>query len=297
MSDTATAPVAAGSIDMSSLEAIAKEIATLNEQIAAVSGSENAVKNSILTKMVADNSPAIDNLFQSIVPQFRALGETNIVVLAGFLHRFESVMGEEFGPAIEELVDGKVKELTSDVKENVAPLKESRKAKLEAFRAFKLVLETLGYDTSSVPEPKLTGGRGSGSGSSAAKTPSKVGWNEEQARYVINDKVQPPSQNSLTSLNWYATLGCAGTETAPARWAIAEFKEFLSNAGVDVNTNSWGPVELPNGKKVSARPLDPEQDKDIYDKVAELEAAKSTTNDDSEGETEDEAPAEAPVNA
>lgn len=280
MSDTQQAPQAV--IDLSILEGISKEIAALDEQIAAASGSEAAVKNSVMTKIAADNAPQIDQLFTELLPQLASL---DVTLLAGFVHRFPDVVAESFGPQIDELVDGKVKALTDNVKENVAPLKERRKDKLDNFKAFQTVLTQLGFDTSSIPEPKRSAGRTS-SGGSGNLTPAKVGKNPEGVRYGMDGKDRPPSQNTFSSLAYYATMGCAGTEEAPARWGVEELRAYLSQNGVTEDATTWS-VTLPNKTVVSARPLDEVKDKDIFDKVAAL----GTKDDEDEEEETPETPA------
>lgn len=301
-------PATKVTLDLEFLADQGKRIASLDEQISVASGSETAIRNSVLAKMATDNTDVIDRLFQAMVSE---LSKFDANILAGVLHRFPDVMQDEFGPQVDELVNTQVEALTSNVQGNVAPLKEQRRVLVENFKATRAVLNQFGMDTSSVPDPKRGGsGRGAGSGTSSSAV-QKTGKNKEGYRYYMNGVPRPKSQNTMSSLAYYATLGCVSindpqfanlTEDKkqarieqlkkhPERWSTERLKEVLAQDGI-----VWGPpgdgtdewkIKLPNDTEIGARRLDPEKDKDIYDAVAAA-ASEDNTDDNDEDETPDE---------
>lgn len=308
MTDTATvapAPEPEGIVvNLEFLRGMAAQIATLDEQISAASGSETAIKNSVLNKIATDNSAEVQRYIDMMIAEMAKLP---VPVLAGFLHRLPEAAEEQFGPSVDELVDGQVKALTENVKDNIAPLKEQRKAKLETFRGVRAILNQIGTNTDSVPEPKRSAGRSAGSSTSASSA-TKTGKNKEGYRYAINGSDCSKSQNTLSSLAFYSTLGCvkaddedpvkraehqAKLDKAPERWGVAMLKEFIAAQGVSLGAPGEGmdewKVTLPNGKIVSARRFDEVKDKDIFDAVAEAEQAEQ---DDEADEGQPPAPVE-----
>lgn len=273
-------------IELSSLAEIAQQIIKVDSDLAAAQGNEAAMRQSVIDKVVAENKPAIDAVVQTLLPQFgggvvngEQVPGLSPAVLVGVFYELPKAMGEEFSGQIDEIVGKKVADLAAGVKESVDPLKAMRKELVETFKAMESILKHLHIDTSSVPLPKRSGGRPSGSG--GGRGSGKTGRNNENMRYFIDGKPQPASQNSLSSTNWYSSMGCAGTPEAPDRFTTAAFKEFLTANGVDFSgaVDTWE-VKLPNGKTVSARKLDSELDKDI------LEVKPDETDGD---EVEDEA--------
>lgn len=308
MSNTETtavppAPQGAVTLDPSVLENMGKEIAALDEQISAASGSEAAIRNSVLNGYATESAQEVDSLIAQLLPQFGQIAEQKPAALIGLMTRLPEAMEEAFKPVVEQLVDNKVRELTSNSNTNVAPLREQRKAKVENFKAMRTVLDQFGIKTDHIPDPKRGGGRsaGSGSGSSTQKT----GWNKDQYRYLIDGKPQSITQNTFSAWVFYATEGCVtadGIEDPelrakreeelkknPERWGVEQMREFLSQNGVKTGPpgegqDSWE-VTLPNGKKVGARRLNENDDKDIFEKVAEVKAAKESKETPSEEET------------
>lgn len=232
------------SVSLEQLEDIAKQITEIDTKISAASGSEAQMKKSIAQALATENSEQVDAVLGQVVPQFEKL---EVPVLAGLLDRLEDALKEKFKPAIDEFIDARVKEQGSSSAEDVAALRETRKARVEGFRALKTILDTFGIDTESVPEPKRAAGRPSGSGG------AKSGKNKEGYQYTMDGKDRPPSQNSFSSLAYYSTNGCAGTEEKPERWGSDQLKSFIAEQGVNFGTDDTWEVTLPNGTKVGAR--------------------------------------------
>lgn len=280
MTDTVNPPQV--SLDLNALQSAGKEIAALDERISAASGSEAAIKTSVFNKLLADNSDTVASIVDTLLKEMNNLPDQILVALR---HRLPDAMDEVFQERVDSIVDGQVEALTSSVKGNVEPLKEERKAKLEMFKAMRAILNQYGIDTASVPDPKRSGGRPAGS-SNSASTPTRTGKNNEGYRYYMDGQPRPKSQNSFSSLAFYATMKCAGTEDAPARWSTKELKDFVAQKGVkwgppgDDHTDEWE-LTLPNGTKIGARRFDAVQDKDIFDAVAKAEAEENKSDDTS----------------
>lgn len=273
MTDTATpAPAPTGGmVDLSQLQGIASTIAALDEKIAAATGNEASIRKSVLTQVETDNAERIQAIIDALLPQF---GTLEPAVLVGVYNKLPQAMEEEYAGQIDEVVDSRVKALLDEVQGNVEPLKEKRKEQQNLFRAMAQLLEHLGVDVSSVPEPKRTAGRSSGGGSSNM-TPAKAGYNADQYRYLKNGKAVGATQNQFSALIFHSSLGSSGTPEKPMRLSTAEGREFVANAGVKMGPPGQGDdtweVELPNGTKIGGRRLDKELDKDIFDKLAAID--------------------------
>jgi len=327
MTDTSTTPAEQPAqqavLDLNKLIEIGKQIGTLDEQISASSGSEAAMRKSVTARYATENSGMIDQLMTSFLPQ---LAKLELAVLVGFLDALPERIEDEYGEQVKQLVDGEVKRLSESTQSNVGPLREKRKTLVEQFKAVRSVLDLMGIETSSVPDPKRGGGRPAGSGSSGS-SPSKTGKNKDHYRFTMNGERRPPSQNSFSSLAYYATMGCvqpdeslrgqtktledgtvvdryeqrkAELEKAPERWGVKQLKDFLAENSVTYGPPGQGDdnweVELPNKTKIGARRLDSDQDEDIYALVA---AAKEQEEDEEEngGEESEETPQEAVASA
>lgn len=262
-------------LDIGNLEAAAKEIQEIDTKISAATGSEAAIKKATAERLATENADRVDSIVSQVVDQLR---NVDVPTLVGLVDKLNDAVEDEFSTQIDEFLKAEVDKQTAGSKEDVSKLREDRKAKVEAFRALKTILETFGTDTSSVPEPKRSAGRG-GSGAGAAKT----GLNKERYRFKMDGNDRPNSQNTLSSMAYYATLGCAGTEEEPERWGTAQLRKFLEDNGVKYGEQDEWEVTLPNGTKIGARRM-------TADEVAELESkAKESEN----GEKTESEPAEA----
>lgn len=296
MTDTTQAPPQIV-LDLNTLKALGAEIAVFDEQITAATGSEAQMKNSVLTRVATENDADVSRWLDSFVTE---LAKLETPVLAGFLHRFADVTNERFLGRIDELVNAELSKLKANVAGTVEPLKEQRKAKFNLFQAMRAILEQSGADVSSVPVPKRSAGGGRSSGGGSGRSGSRAtGWNTDELRFTMDGKNRPPSQNTFSSLAYYATMGCAGTEEAPDRWGAPELRTFLESKGAKIEKGATWEVELPNGTKVGARPLNENDDKDIYDLVRAKEEAEASDDDNGDDDNGSEntpaTPAPAPV--
>lgn len=275
-------------IDIEQLAKVAKDIAQLDEKISAASGSEAAMRKSVFASVAAENSATVDSVVKAIIAEMAKLEPP---VLVGLRERLPDAMDDEFDGQINEIVDAQVEELAKSVKGNIEPIKEERRTKLELFKAVKAILNQFDVDTSSVPDPKRGGGRTPGSGTSSDSV-TRTGKNKENYRYHMDGERRPKSQNTLSSLAYYATLGCAGTEDAPERWGTAQLKNFLVEQGVKWGAPGEGQdeweVTLPNKKVIAARRLDSEKDQDIFAAVAAAEQDKKDEDSGSDEEGSEE---------
>jgi len=298
----APADVVKPSVDVEYLRYLVKQIGSVDERISAASGSEAAIRNSVTSTIAAENSEGVQQVLDGFLPPFRSLP---VEVMIGFMHVLSDRIEDEFGTPMQEYIDARVKTLSESAKTDVTPLKEQRKTLLDTYDAMKLVLETLGQDVSSVPEPKRRVGGGRGSGRSTGSTAARTGLNSDRYRYQLNGKNLPPSQNSLSSAAYYGTMGCDGTAETPRRWGVAQLKDFLKENGINHGKPGEGQdtfsIELPQvdptkGKTtLSARRLDENnpEDKEIFD-LARAAEKDSNDNDDEDNDNEETPSEETP---
>lgn len=314
MSDTVTAPAPPQSgdgkvvLDIDYLRQLGANVSRIDEQIAARSGSEGAIRNSVLNRHYASHSDQVDGLVNNLINQFK--NAVPIEVMAGVLTRLPDALEENFSTPVDELIAGEVEKLKETAKGDTTALREQRKSALELFRSVRAILEQIQVDVSSVPEPKRSGGgRPAGGGTSGAS--KKSGRNKQNYRYYINGKQQPPSQNTFSAWVWYATMGCTTVDDKPDRWTAEKMREFLKENGI-----TWGApgeivdgkpaddtfeVELPNEKTVGARRMTDELDADILsdddssDSDSSSEETSTETSDDDAPVEQTEPVTEAPA--
>lgn len=233
-------------VSLEDLARVAGVIGELDTKIGAISGSDSAIRKSIAETVAAENSEQVGSIHDNVIGQ---LGKLDAPVLVGLVTRLQDSIKSAFQEQIDAFLTEKVKEATKDSQGDVTALREQRKTQVETFRALKVLLEQVFHvDTTSVPEPKRSGGgRPAGSGS------AKSGKNKESYQYTMDGKDRPPSQNTFSSLAYYSTNGCAGTKEKPERWGAAQLKEFLVSQSVNFGADDTWDVELPNGTKIGAR--------------------------------------------
>lgn len=157
-------------------------------------------------------------------------------------------------PIADTYIDAEFAKTKTDEKVDVTALRESRKALLGQFKALREVLNTFRIPNEHVPDPKRAGGGGRPVGGSAS-TSLKSGQNKEGYRYVMDGKKRPKSQNSFSSLAYYATEGvpkALGVENGPSRWGASELKTFMADAGIKFGEDDSWSIALPNGKTIAA---------------------------------------------
>lgn len=246
-------------LDVTELEKLSAAISEIDTQISANSGNGAAMKRSLSERIATENASDIDPIVTQVVDMVQGLSPA---LIAGVMSKLPDALDENFNGEVNDFLDAEVKKITEGSTNDVAALREARKAKVEAFRAFKTVLDTFGIDTASVVEPKRSAGRSASSG-----TP-KLGKNKEGYRYFLDGKARPLSQNTISSVAFTGTVKCDTTEGAPERWGVKQLKEFLVAQGVNWGVDDEWEVKLPNGSVASARRFTDEE-------VAEIEAANS----------------------
>lgn len=287
MTDTMTeAPKQQAVVSLDALVAIKSKIDHIDQQIGAASGSEKAVRESVVSTIVTENSAAVKPVMDSFIQQLQNFPPA---IQVAFMAMLEDTVNETVGAAMDALVDEKIASITAGVKENVEPLKDKRKDLVSKFQALRDVLDMLDVDVSSVPEPKRSAGgtrTSRGTGNSTAK-----GLNKDRYRFYIDDKAQPPSQNTRSAVVYHSTVGCApdGPNGKKERWGVEAFFDHLKTQGINYGPpgegdDTWS-VTLPNGKRVSARRLDESnpEDKAIYD--AARKGDDDEDDDNGNGET------------
>jgi hypothetical protein len=292
VTDTATQAAPAPQqavVDLASLQSLAQQIQQVDEKLAAAQGNEAAMKQSVVDRHISENQAAVDQVLGVLLPQIE--NELPPPVRVAVYFALPKALEEALAGPIDELINAQVAEMAKGVKENVDPLKLQRKELVDTFKAMEAILSHLKIDTSSVPLPRRSGGRPSGSGGGGGS--AKSGKNRENKRYIVNGNPMAVSQNSISSTAWYSSMGCV-PGPPPDRWTTAQFKEFLTSQGINFapgGDETWK-VTLPNGKVVEARPLDPELDKDIFEANDD-----SNDADDDNGDSTPAPPAETATGA
>lgn len=236
-------------ISLDALTDLGKQITEIDTKIASASGSDAAAKKALVEQLATENAERITQGTDQIVS---ALADVPLDVLVGLVTRLEERIKAEFGEKISTFLDEKYASTAGTSKEEASKLREIRKNRVVKFKALREVLESFGQDTASVPDPKRSGGgRPVGSGGSSGGG-TKSGMNKEGYRYVMDGKDRPPSQNSFSSLAYYATTNCP-TSDGSKRWTSNRLREFIKDQGVTFGEDDVWEVELPNGKKIGAR--------------------------------------------
>lgn len=250
MAKTATGEI---SLSIGALEDLSKKIAEADTQIAAATGSEAQIKKAYVEQVVAENAEAVGKVLARVIEQLQKL-DTNILV--GLTSRLEETLKTEFAPKIDEYVSSQVKDTAKVSDDELTKLKEARKALVEQDKAIRTILSSFGLDTSTVPEPKRGGGRPAGSTSGSG---AKSGKNKENYQFTMDGKDRPSSQNTFSSLAYYATTGVpkalGQSEKEDDRWGAKQLKEFLASQNVKFGEDDTWEVTLPNNRKIGARRL------------------------------------------
>lgn len=256
-------------IDADALAEYGRQIAELDAKIASASGSDTVAKKAFVEQLITNNADQVNSITDNLISQ---LGEVDLPVLAGLLTKLEERLKADLAPKVEDYVNTEFPKTQTTSKEDVEGLKVQRKELLVQFKALREVLNTFKIPNDHVPDPKRSGGgRPAGSGGGGS---SKTGANKEGYRYFIDGKKRPRTQNSFSSVAFYATDGIpalqlkekltaegadpADVETkakaAPKKLPTKDLKDFIvQETGADFGTLDEWEVTLPNGKKVSAR--------------------------------------------
>lgn len=238
-------------ISLDNLVELGSKISEIDAKISAASGNEAQAKKALLEKVISDNQERVDEVVANFV---KAIENLDPEVIVGTVGKLESTLKETFAPRVDAFVTEELGKVQSVGKDEVEALRTTRKELVGNFGALKTVLESFSIDTSEVEVPKSRGGRPAGSGGGSG---SKSGKNREGYRFTMDGKDRPDSQNTLSSLAFYATVGCpkAGDSARDEKdkWSTKELKDFIAAQGVKYGEDETFEVSLPNGKKIGAR--------------------------------------------
>jgi len=261
------------SISADMLKDHAAKITQIDSQIAAATGNDASVRKAVIEELATANSDQVNSVAGKIVEQLKKLDPA---VLVGLQARVEEAFSGELKALTDDVINSKMKEKVGEGVD-VNALKETRKAELDAFKALKTILDSVGIDTSDVPEPKRSGGRSSGGGT------VKSGKNKEGYRFTLDGKDRPDSQNSFSSLAFYATEGLKVDPSTgdvvvrekgdEGKLGSKELKELLAKNGIKFGEQDEWSLTLPNGKVIGAR----REAAAATDTPAETPAADGTT--------------------
>lgn len=271
-------------ISSENLDKLGKVIGELDTKIASASGSDTVAKRAFVDNLVTQNAEQVNGITDSVISQF---GELDMPILVGLLARLEERLKADLAPKVEAYVTEEFPK-TKAPADDVEGLKTQRKELVNQFKALRDVLNAFDVANDHIPDPKRSGGGGRPVGSGGGGS-TKSGANKEGYRYLIDGQKRPRSQNSFSSVAFYSTNGCpekvaiangASEEDArklPKKWGANDLKTFLTEKGVNFGVDDSFDIELPNGKRVSARRLT-DQDKIELGIVAD---ANDTSDPDS----------------
>lgn len=249
-------------VDVSVLEGTRQEIAELDEQLQAASGSATAGKRSIANEYAERYSETWEPNVTQVEQWLASLDEDELVGAYTAINK--AIRGK-----YAETVD-KVLEIQFDERKDQAPtftdaqiteMVDARKEKVKHFRALKELLKMFGQEVDHVADPpKWVGTRGPrGKRVWGKKYRFSIGERDNDGN-VINLKERTDSQNSLSSIA--ATV--MKTETR-------ELQKILADAGITDTPPDEGEVDFPdaNGKtrvlrwvKTEVAEVEDEEDED-----------------------------------
>lgn len=242
------------SLSIGALEDLNKQIAEMDTRLAAASGNDSQLRKAFVDQVVAEHTDSVNKTLEQIVSHLRKL-DTNVLV--GLTARLEDTLKSDFQPTIDTYVAEQVK-AQAPPEGNVEEIKTARKALVERDKAIRTILESFDVDTSVVEPPKSRGGRPPGSATGTGKS----GKNKENYQFTMDGKNRPPSQNTFSSLAYYATEGVPNalgqSDKKDDRWGAKQLKEFLAEHGVKFGEDDTWEVELPNQRKIGAYRMAPE---------------------------------------
>lgn len=226
------------------------KITEIDSALAAASGNEAQQRKAAIERIISENS---DEVTKTVAKLVDALGKLAPAVIAGVLDRFDDAATEKFAGPVDELVNAELAKAKTDGGVDPDTLKNTRKELVADFDSLKrLLVKALpeGSEAATLVAglevPRRRGGSGTGSGK------AKSGKNKEGYRYAIDGKDRPNSQNTLSSVTFYATEKCPTTD-GRERWTTEEFRAWLVTQGVNLGEDESFSVTLPNDKVVSAK--------------------------------------------
>lgn len=226
-------------VSIDALKAQFEQINDIDQKLAAASGAASAGKRSILNRAVSDQQDTSGPVVANFVAELEN-SNFEIETLAGVVYGIIKGLEDSYKDQIDAWLDEQAKELeesAEDISDNerdelVAEAKKLR----QVYTAMRNMLEIMGEDVSSVPEPKrLTGARG-------ARGPRM----KKRYNYTFDGKPRSDSMNNISSI--FATE-CGDIEG----WTgTKDLKEFMANNKFDFdNPPDNYEVTLPNGKVLS----------------------------------------------
>lgn len=243
-----------------------QEIAAIDEQLAAASGSTNVGKRALANSLMTDNTEVWQSLASQVVEVFKGVEDVETLV-AAYTGVVETLKNE-FSKSVDEYLEKQVAENqteTPDLNETqIAELEQQGRELREQYNALRSILDMFKMDIAHVPVPKrLSGSRG-------PRGPRTL----SSFDYFIDGTERSKSQNSLSSI---ASTVCSDIQTPEGHtWKTKNLRDFLVEKGLDINNppDEWE-FTLPNGKVIKAVK---NAEKDVY----------SASDDDDEPDNNDD---------
>lgn len=241
-------------VDKEALRAKGAEIAEIDVVLDAQSGSKAAGKRAIRNRLVAESADT--DAVSAVVSRLRENfdGDSLIATFYALVEQLENEFGDEAEQFVTEAVESNTQEDAEKLSdEQVAELQETRKTKVQEFKALANILEMFGQDISDIPEPKVR--RGS-RGPRGPRTLSKF-------QYAVDGKDLDEDVNSLATVAKLCNV------------KVGELKEHITSQGVDLkNPPAEWEADLPNDMgRLSATPLPEFADDFSEDEESETDAA------------------------
>lgn len=221
------------SVSVDTLKEKYNEIAEIDEQLAAASGSTTRGKRAIANQLITEYEGTFGDKVEAVVKTFADFDDD---VLAAAVYSLKKAVKDELEERVDDFLEAKVAETQEETPElsedEVSGLVDTRKERYQEYKAVKEILEMFGEDISGVPEPKsMRGARG-------PRGPRAL----SKYQYSLDGEALPSSRNTIASI-----ASENGFEKAK------DLRDFLKEQEIDTSNPpvEWE-VELPNGVTLSA---------------------------------------------
>lgn len=259
-------------LSMDALTENSAKIAAIDTQLAAASGNEASVKKALVEKVALAHHEAVDSIVEKVIA---SLSKQPDEIIVGLTYRLSEALDTTFAPKVDAYITEQVKSTVSASQEQIEGLKAQRKELITIDQALRTVLRSYGFkdEVDATPEPKRAGG---GRRAESTGGTVKSGKNKEGYRYQLDGKDRPNSTNTFSSLAYFSTKGVPKAlneaEKADARWGVKQLRDFLVEKGIKFGEADTWELELPNGRKIGARRLTAEEQKEMDSEEATTEA-------------------------
>lgn len=250
-------------VDLATAQELFSEIESLDEVIAAASGSTEAGKRAIANQIAAETESEYSKTVSQVVSAITKIEDEKVQV--GLFTALQTALKKNFGEAVETYLNKEVEARKTDTPsvspEELEKAVTDRKELVNRFKALKNLLDMWGEDTSVLGEIKQWRGPRGPQGKRGPRLPKNL-------QLSIDGKDRSATQNSLSSI---AATVCKG-EGFESDWSANDLRTWLGEQGFDFeNVPATFEYTLPNGKVLAGRLTDDVADDDDDENEDETE--------------------------